>query len=215
MLPKSTRSEQKSQIGVQTLQESRELADNDAVSSADGELEAAIEKAQAGDPRGFETLFRALGGSVVGYLRARSSSDPDGIANDVFLRAFHTIRTFEGDAQRFRAWVFTIAHHAAVDDARRLQRRVTETPLAWAPDAAGGDVETEVLASLAHERVHALLSLLTPDQRDVLVLRIVADLSVADTATILGKRPEAVKALQHRALGALRRSISSQTAVPQ
>lgn len=188
-------------------------ADNNPVSEPDAELEAAIESAQAGDPCGFERLFRAFGGSVAGYLRARHTSDPDGIANDVFLRIFRTIPTFRGDAAGFRSWVFTIAHHAAVDDARRL-RRVKEVPLAWAPDVTGGDVEAEVLANLAHDRVDALLSVLSPDQRDVLLLRVVADLSVADTAAILGKSFEAVKALQHRALGALRRSISSQGAVP-
>jgi RNA polymerase sigma-70 factor (ECF subfamily) len=184
------------------------------VSEPDDELGAAIEAARAGNPRGFETLFRAFGASVAGYLRAHSTSDPDGLANDVFLRAFRTIATFQGDAAGFRSWLFTIAHHAAVDDARRRKRRVKEVPLERAPDETGGDVEAEVLANLAHERVHALLSALSPDQRDVLLLRIVADLSVSDTAEILGKSFEAVKALQHRALGALRRSISSRGAVP-
>ena len=190
-------------------------ADNDTVRGPEDELEAAIEAARAGDPRGFDTLFRAFGSSVAGYLRARSTGDPDGIANDVFLRVFRTIGSFQGDAAGFRAWLFTIAHHAAVDDARRRRRRLTEVPLAWAPDVTGGDVEGEVDALLARERVDAVLRSLSPDQRDVLLLRIVADLSVADTARILGKSFEAVKALQHRALGALRRSDTSHGAVPQ
>jgi len=190
-------------------------ADNRAVCEPDGELEAAIKSAQAGDPRGFEQIFRVCGGSVAGYLRARGVRDPDGIANDVFMRAFRAIPTFDGDAARFRAWIFTITHHAAVDDARRRKRRAREVPLAQAPDAPGSDVESYVLANLAHERVDELLSVLSPDQRDVLMLRVVADLSVADTAAILGKSLEAVKALQHRALATLRRSISTESAVPR
>jgi len=185
------------------------------VNERDDTIDAAIGRAQTGDTRGFEVLFHAFGASVVGYLRARSVSDPDGIANDVFLRAFRTIHTFSGDAQRFRAWLFTIAHHAAVDDARRRRRRVQEVPLARAADAAGGDLEAEVFANLAHERVHALLSGLSPDQRDVLVLHVVADLSVSETAAVLGKSFEAVKALQRRGLGALQRAISSQEVVPK
>ena len=61
------------------------------------ELTVAIERARAGDPRGFDALFRTLGAPVVGYLRARGVRDPDGVANDLFVRAFRNIHTFQGD----------------------------------------------------------------------------------------------------------------------
>jgi RNA polymerase sigma-70 factor (ECF subfamily) len=179
----------------------------------DDQLEVAILRAQAADERGFETLFRTLGASVAGYLRARNVSDADGIANEVFVRAFRSIHTFRGDADRFRSWIFTIAHHAAVDDARRRRRRVAEAPLDRAPEIAGGEVEAEVLAHLAHDRIQGLLRGLSTDQRDVLMLRVVADRSVSETAAILGKSHEAVKALQHRGLAALRRALCADDAV--
>jgi RNA polymerase sigma-70 factor (ECF subfamily) len=178
-------------------------------------LDAALERARAGDPRGFDELFRATGAAVAGYLRARGADDPDGLANDVFVRAFGTLRKFQGDGDRFRAWLFTIAHNAAIDDARRRRRRLVEVRLAVAADIPGGDVEDEAMARLAHERVHALLALLSPDQRDVLLLRVVADLSVEETAAVLGKSYEAVKALQRRGLAALRRALSSEEGVPR
>ena len=174
----------------------------------DENLDVAIQRAQAGDPRGFDALFEACGRSVVGYLRARSVGDPDDIANEVFLRAFRTIHTFQGDASRFRSWLFTIAHHAAVDEARRRRRRLKETSLEHAPDPAGGDVEADVLTRLARGRVDALLSGLSPDQRDVIMLRIVGDLSVEQTAAVVGKSFEAVKALQRRGLASLRRALA-------
>ena len=192
-----------------------EIADRFTMRDIEDGLDAAIAQARAGEPRGFEALFHALGGPVSAYLRARSVNDPDGIANDVFLRAFRTIHTFQGDAQRFRSWIFTIAHHAAVDDIRRQQRRVREAPLAWAPETAASDVATEVIAGLAYERVHAILSGLGADQRDVLMLRIVSDLSLAETAEVLGKSYEAVKALQRRGLTALRVALSSQEGAPR
>jgi RNA polymerase sigma-70 factor (ECF subfamily) len=176
-------------------------------------LDVAIERARAGDPRGFDTLFRALAGPVAGYLRARSVSDPEGITNDVFLRAFRAIHTFKGDSARFRSWLFTIAHNAALDDVRRRHRRAPESPLAPAHEQPGGDVEAEVMATLAHDRVHALLDGLSPDQRDVLVLRIVADLSIEQVAAVLGKGYEAVRALQRRGLASVLRAISAQEAV--
>jgi RNA polymerase sigma-70 factor (ECF subfamily) len=177
-------------------------------------VERAIEQARNGDARGFETLFHTFGAQVAGYLRARHVSDPDGVANEVFLRAFRTIHTFQGDEARFRSWLFTIVHHAAVDDTRRRRRRVAETSLERAPEATGGDAEADALEALSRDRVQALLGLLSPDQREVLMLRIVADLSVDETAAVVGKSHEAVKALTRRGIAALRRAISEREAVP-
>jgi RNA polymerase sigma-70 factor (ECF subfamily) len=185
------------------------------VTTSRGSLDGALEQARAGSERGFDELFRATGATVAGYLRARGVRDPDGVANDVFVRAFRTLHTFQGDGERFRSWLFTIAHNAAIDDARRRSRRVVEVSLAAAPDRAGGNVEVDVVARLANERVHTLLALLSPDQRDVLLLRVVGDLSVEETAAALGKGYEAVKALQRRGLAALRRALSSEEGVPQ
>src|SRR5205085_1051217 len=144
---------------------------------------------------------------VVAYLRARQVSDPDGLANEVFLRAFRSIHTVRGDSDRFRSWLFGIAHNAAVDDARRRRRRVRETPLDPSHGTAGGDVEFDAGVELERERVQAMLDGLAPDQRDVLLLRVVGDLSVSEIAAVLDKSYEAVKALQRRGLAALRRSI--------
>jgi len=75
--------------------------------------------------------------------------------------------------------------------------------LAGIPDQS--NVEAEVLGRFSSERVIELFSVLSPDQRDVLALRIVADLSLEETASILGKRVGAVKVLQHRGLSRLRK----------
>jgi RNA polymerase sigma factor (sigma-70 family) len=188
---------------------------NKAMTALLDDLDHALAAARAGDARGFDALYRALGGPVVGYLRARSASDPDDLANEVFVRAFRTLHTFRGDAGRFRAWLFTIAHHAAIDDRRRVARRVREVHVETVPDPPGGDAEQDVLDGLARERVQRLLDQLSPDQRDVLVLRIVADLSVEQTAAVVGKSYEAVKALQRRGLASLKRGLLSEEGVPK
>jgi RNA polymerase sigma-70 factor (ECF subfamily) len=69
------------------------------------------------------------------------------------------------------------------------------------------DVEEEVLGRVATGRMLRLFRNLTPDQQDVLGLRIIAGLSLEETARLLGKRVGAVKALQHRALAAVRRQL--------
>ncbi len=188
------------------------------MSDPNHDLDAALDAARAGQARGYDVLFRALGGPVVGYLRARGVHDPDDLTNAVFLRAFRALHTFTGDGERFRSWLFTIAHHASVDDRRRRNRRTVETgfdEVATEPGGDGDEVADAVLARLAQERVDALLARLSPDQRDVLTLRIVADLTVEQTAAVLGKSYEAVKALQRRGLAALRRELSADEVVPQ
>jgi RNA polymerase sigma-70 factor (ECF subfamily) len=182
----------------------------------DDDLERGLDAARTGDARGFAVLFDALGAAVLGYLRVRKVSDPDGLTNEVFARAFRTIHTFRGDVARFRAWLFTIARNAAIDDARRRERRVREVPLDHAPEPVTGDLEAEVLEHHdADERVRSLLAQLSDDQREVIALRVLADLSVAQTAAVTDKSYEAVKALQRRGLAALRRALAAEQPVPR
>jgi RNA polymerase sigma-70 factor (ECF subfamily) len=177
--------------------------------------EPTVEQARAGDARAFADLFRLLATPVAGYLRGRGVDDPDGLTNEVFLRVHRTMQRFDGTSAEFRSWVFAIAHNAAVDDGRRRARRVRETPIAQPPEREGADVETMVMARLADERVRALLDGLTDDQQAVVLLRVVSGLSVRETASVLGKGEEAVKALQRRGLAALRREVTGKEGVPK
>jgi RNA polymerase sigma factor (sigma-70 family) len=165
--------------------------------------------ARADAPWAYQRLYDAYGGPVAGYLRAQGAEDPDSLTNDVFLRAFDNVATFEGDEARFRSWVFTIAHHRLIDDRRRRSRRPQRSDDPVEEVQVGTDVAAEVdaLVNLGSEQVATLLERLSPDQRDVLVLRIVGDLTVEQVAEAVGKRPGAVKALQRRGLASLRRLL--------
>jgi RNA polymerase sigma-70 factor (ECF subfamily) len=74
------------------------------------------------------------------------------------------------------------------------------------PDV-GGEVEDEVLRRLSVERIRTVCDRLAPDQRDVLLLRMVSAMTIEQVAEALGKPTTAVKALQRRALAAIRRLI--------
>ncbi len=167
--------------------------------------------AQADAGWAYQRLFESLGRPVVSYLRSQRAADPDGLANEVFLRAFRSLPTFRGDEDAFRSWLFVIARNCLIDERRRQARRpvvVASAAEVQAPAAAGAD--QGALAQLGAERVHDLLNELSPDQRDVLLLRIVADLTVDQTASVLGKQPGAVKQLQRRGLESLRRRLEKE-----
>lgn len=174
-------------------------------------FERVLAAARAGAPWAYERLYRSLSPGICGYLRIQGASDPEDLTSEVFLNAFRGIGSFSGDEDRFRAWVFTIAHRRLTDErrARGCRPKMADAPLHDPAngDPPGGDVEEEALRRLAAERVRSLCAGLAPDQGDVLLLRLVSDLTVEAVADILGKTPGAVKALQRRGVSALQRQL--------
>lgn len=168
-----------------------------------------LDDARVGDARAWDALFRGLIGPVTGYLRSRGASDPDDLASEVFLQIARDIGRFTGDEESFRSWVFVIAHRRLIDSRRLAQRRPSIAgPIVEEP--SGGDVEDQAMEQLALANIQEIFDELTEDQRDVLALRVVADLSVDETARVLGKRSGAVKALQRRALIAVGRLLKDE-----
>lgn len=174
------------------------------------ELASVLERARAGSDVAFEAVFHELAPAVAGYLRLNGVSEVDELTNEVFAQVHRGLHRFSGDWAGFRSWVFTIAHHRMVDEARRARRRPPVAMAEVSEEAATGDVEAEALDVLSDERLHRLLSILSEDQRQVLLLRIVADLPLEEVAVTLGKTVGAVKSLQHRALASLRRALEQE-----
>jgi RNA polymerase sigma-70 factor, ECF subfamily len=173
-------------------------------------FEDVLAAARRGDAAACTELYDGLKQAVVSFVRLRGAQDPDDVTSEVFLQVFRGLDTFRGDEAGFRAWVFTIARRRVLDDRRARARRPRSEPLVEDRAAPDGDVETEALGALGDDRVAAMLADLTADQREIVLLRILADLSLQDVADVTGRSVGAVKALQHRAMGALRTSLSAQ-----
>ncbi len=167
-----------------------------------------LEAARAGDRAALEALYRWLAPAVLGYLRAQGGRDPEDLASETFVGMVRGLPTFQGDERAFRSWVFSIAHRRLVDQRRRLARR-PEEPVdpGVMPETRGGDAELEAVDRLGARWALEAVSGLTDEQRDVLLLRVLGDVSVEDVARILGKSAGAVKSLQRRGLLALARQI--------
>jgi RNA polymerase sigma-70 factor (ECF subfamily) len=180
---------------------------------SDDSFTCVLTAAQSGGQWAYERLYRSVAPAVAGYLRVQGAAEPDDLTSEVFERAFAALGTFSGDEAGFRSWVFTIAHNRLTDERRRVGRRPVRADCE-VPERAGGgaaeDVEDAVARRLATERVRRLCDGLVADQRDVLLLRLLAGLTVDQIAESLGKSPGAVKALQRRGLAALRRRMERQ-----
>jgi len=166
--------------------------------------------ARAGDDGAWRQLYEHLAPAVAGYLRAQGVRDVDGVSSEVWLGVFRGIGSFTGGAEQFRSWLFVIAHRRVLDERRRhgRDRSVAVADVPSTDDAPGAD--TEAMRSFATERVLVTLDRLSAEQRDVLVLRIVGDLTVAQVAEVVGRSEGAVKALQRRGLEAVRRILSAE-----
>jgi RNA polymerase sigma-70 factor (ECF subfamily) len=166
--------------------------------------------AQAGAAWAFETLYRDLAPSVTGYLRLHGAAEPDDLASETFIGVFTGLSAFSGDEAALRSWVFTIAHRRLVDDWRRRSRR----PQTCDDDVdlaghLGGNVEDDVLLQVGTAEVHRLCGSLPDDQRTVILLRILADLTVEQVGEVMGKSVPSIKALQRRGLRALRDQLET------
>lgn len=164
--------------------------------------------ARSGAPGAWERLYLDLAPAVAGYLRLQGAAEPEDLTSEVFLGVFGGLRKFTGSEQQFRSWVFTIAHRRLIDERRRSARRpAIPTGDFDAFDRHGGDAEQDALDALGSRRVFELCAGLTAEQREVVLLRVVADLTVEQVARVVGRSVGAVKALQRRGFDALRQRV--------
>jgi RNA polymerase sigma-70 factor (ECF subfamily) len=161
--------------------------------------------ARCGESWALTEIWHRYSPAVMAYLRGRAVPDPEDMTSEVFLQVFRRIDRFRGGESDLRTFVFSVAHARYVDDCRRIARRGIDAEfVADVHDGVVPSAEAEAMSALGAKRACQLIELLSPDQRDVLLLRIVADLSLEQTAEVLGKTVGAVKSLQHRGLAALR-----------
>ncbi len=162
-----------------------------------------VAAAQEGATWAIAALYREIHPRLLRYLRSREPHLADDLASQVWLEVAGGLDRFEGTEEGFRAWVFTIAHRRLIDARRRAGRRPTD-PLADQDFVAASpydDPEGAVIAALgAQAAVDRIVGALTPEQAEVVLLRVLGGLAVGQVADVLGKQPSAVRVLQHRAL---------------
>jgi RNA polymerase sigma-70 factor (ECF subfamily) len=164
---------------------------------ADDPLADALRAAQAGDADGFATLWRGLNPAVLRYLRVLAGEHAEDAASETWLHCIRDLPRFSGDLPGFRGWLFRIARHRGLDERRRRARLPITNGAAdqHAPDAA-----TQAIEGNGTTWALTMIATLPIDQAEAVMLRVVAGIDVATTASILGKRPGAVRIATMRGL---------------
>jgi len=164
-------------------------------------FEVILAGARAGDQDAFAAIFRDIQPSLLRYLQV-IAADAEDAAGDTWVQVIAGLASFSGDEQAFKAWLFTIARHRAIDSGRsRARRRALPARLGTtylqqvAPDTA--DV---VLERLSTHAVLTAIASLPADQAEIIMLRVVAGLDAPAVARIVGKSPGAVRVAAHRGL---------------
>ncbi len=162
--------------------------------------------AQRGDPEAASALFRAYQPRLLRYLRAREPRVADDLAGEVWVIIARSLGDFEGSEAGFRGWIFTITRRRVIEHRRRGVRRQTDPvdPDTLVDQMAVEDPAAEVAVRVdAQEALDLIAEHLTPQQAEVVILRVVADLDTATVASILGRPEGWVRVTQHRALARL------------
>lgn len=167
----------------------------------------ALARARLGDETGFLVLWEALQPRLLRYLQVIGCDDVDDVAGETWLQVVRDLPKFKkGGAEEFRAWLFTIGRHRAVDAARsrtRFRDKVLTTDMMPPAATPAGSVEDEVIAALSTRQAIAMVAGLSKDQAEVVALRVIAGLDTEAVAKLLRKSPGAVRVALHRGLRAL------------
>lgn len=168
-------------------------------------LDAALDGARNGDEQGFTVLWRALHPPLLRYLAVRGNEAPEDIAAETWLQVVRDLGGFRGGVAEFRAWLFTVARHRAIDHGRARAARpaVPVAEPAEADDRRAPSAEEAAVDAEATATALRLVATLPPDQAEMVMLRVVAGLDVAAVATLVGRSPGAVRVAVHRALKSL------------
>src|SRR5712691_332921 len=149
-----------------------------AMESGDS-FDDALARAMSGDESGFLVLWDNLHPRLLRYLRVLGCDDVDDVASETWLQALRDIDRFTGTAESaFRAWLFTIGRHRAIDAARsrvRFRDKILGSAMFAEPHEISS-VEDEVLYGLSTRQAVALVRGLSKDQADVVALRVIAGL---------------------------------------
>jgi len=171
--------------------------------------ESLVRRAQQNDQQALSRLYEEYFERVYRYVavRVRSRLDAEDITSQVFIKVVQSLPSYKLRGAPFSAWLFRIARNQVIDHIRK--HSVKSETACIAPAATSQEDPTKLVElNMAVDEVVQALALLTEAQREVIELRFAAELSIAETAKIMGKSEGAVKALQYSALVALRKHLA-------
>lgn len=170
--------------------------------------ESLVRRAQQRDEEAFTQLYEAYFDKLYRYvaLKIGNKAEAEDMTQQVFLNALKSVSSFKWRGISFSAWLFRIAHNQVVDYLRKKSKQAT-TLLDESLVSSDSNPQLVAEHKLDIEQLVSATKQLTETQREVISLRFAGELPIAQVAKVMGKSQGAVKALQHSAIVALRKSL--------
>jgi RNA polymerase sigma-70 factor (ECF subfamily) len=162
-----------------------------------------VDRASGGDIDAFGELYSLYVDQIYRYIffRIKNQMLAEDITEDVFIKAWRSIKSCKGKGQTFMAWLYRIAHNQLIDNIRRWHR---ESPIMEEEHQTAMFSESEVEVNLRWQEVIEVIASLSPKQEQVITMKFIEGLDNQEIAEILGKSEGAIRVLQMRALANIR-----------
>lgn len=188
------------------------VLEGEAARPEDPEQQKLLGRAIRGEPDALASLYDQYADKIYSYIfhRVGQAELAEDMTGQVFMRMLEAIRADRAWRTSFSGWLYRIAHNLVIDHYRR-RGRVSLVDLDDATPIAAkqGDPVPSAEASFDRAHLRAAMNQLTEEQVQVITLRFLEEMSIAETAAIMDKTEGAIKALQYRAVLALRRVMQS------
>tara|TARA_B100001142_G_scaffold240756_1_gene239656 strand:+ start:17529 stop:18143 length:615 start_codon:yes stop_codon:yes gene_type:complete len=179
--------------------------------------EKLILAAQNGDMDAFGSLYDMYLPRIYRYCiaRVRNAAESEDLSEEIFIKALTNLHKFNwnnalGGTNPFIAWLFRIAHNHVISFTRRLSNKTPTTELGeWIPDQTLSPSQ-QVESQISIDEVFIFVQKLPSAQRDVIMMRFSAGLSIAETAAALEKNESNIKVLQHKGVNALKKMMQDE-----
>jgi RNA polymerase sigma-70 factor (ECF subfamily) len=170
-----------------------------------------VQKARQGDKEAFAQLYESHFDKIYRYvvIKIGNRTEAEDMTQQVFIKAYESIGSYQYQGFPFSAWLFRIAHNQIVDFIRKASKKPTVQLDESLPIMGDSDPQGEVELKINIEQVVIATRQLTQAQREVISLRFAGGLSISEVAKAMGRSENAVKALQHSAILALRKVLKA------
>jgi RNA polymerase sigma-70 factor (ECF subfamily) len=168
-----------------------------------------LARARSGDEEAIVAIYRSYFNPVYQFCRLRvgDANTAQDLTSEVFVRLIGALRRETAPRTSLRGWIFRVARNLIYDHYGRDEGLPMETIDQWVSTDPDTDPEVEALRNIRGERARRALRMLAPAQQEVLLLRFDQQLSLQETADIMDRQVNAIKALQFRAVNTLRQIL--------
>jgi RNA polymerase sigma-70 factor (ECF subfamily) len=166
-----------------------------------------VTQAIKGDTQAFGELYTCHVTKIYRYVyyNVHNKERAEDITQEVFLKAWKAIGSCKGKETTFSSWLYRIAHNLIIDKLRKSQKQSSHE--AELPEDIR-DASDAMEISLEQRDLLKIIDVLSPNQRQVIMMKFIEDMDNREIAEIMGKSPGAIRILQMRALETLRNTIS-------